>query len=375
MQVTVHDTIDDLGPAAIEPLEGSPLDFSYGVLRALERSLWGDLSVRYLAVNDGGALAAFTPLFVGTNLNFNALLPRLVQSGYAALLDSMGVGAGYSVAVAGCPLSDRGWIPTHPEADPHAVVKILLPEIEAVARACGADFLMLKDIHEKFPETGQFLKAGFVQTYSLPGVSLATPYGSFDEYIEHRTKNGRKHFRKNSRKAVERGLSVSFHEDFAELVPAVYPLFRQTFLKAKYHFEELSPYFYRECAASRSPRTELLVCEKEGRRVGSVMLVWNSREFAIKRVGVDYAHEESGLVYNVMMYEGMRRAIERGVPQVSLGQSTYVPKTRLGGVMQNLHLYLKGFKLSLHASFPVQRLWLRRYRSDRVLQTLGEPAE
>lgn len=374
MHVAVYDTIDELGPGAIEPLEGSTLDFSYGLLRAVERSLWGDLSVRYLAVRDGADLAAFTPVYIGANLNFNALMPRLVQRGYSALLDWVGGAAGYSIAVVGCLLSDRGWIPTHPEADAAAVVRLMLPEIDRVAREGGADFCMLKDIHERFPESHQFLKAGFVQTYSLPGVRVETPYASFDDYLRHRSKNGRKHARKNFRKAEGR-LRVRSHPDFAGLVPAVYPLFRQTFLKAQFHFEELSPYFYRECAASTSPRSELLVCEKGGERVGSVMLLYNSKELQIKRVGVDYAQEDSGLVYNMMMYEGMRRAIELGIPGVSLGQSTYTPKTRLGGEMETLFLFLKGYKLPLQASFPLQKLWLRRYQSARVQQTLQESPE
>lgn len=374
MDVVVYDTIDEIGPGAIEPLEGSPLDFSYGLLRAVERSLWGDLTVRYLAVRDGDALAAFTPVYVGSNLNFNALMPRIVQRGYAALVDWVGGAAGYSIAVVGCLLSDRGGIPTHPEADPAAVVRLMLPEVERLAREAGADFCMLKDIREHFPETHQFLKAGFVRTNSLPGVRVETPYASFDDYLGHRSKNGRKHARKNFRKAEGR-LSVRSYPDFGGLVPAVYPLFRQTFLKAQFHFEELSPYFYRECAASTSPRSELLVCEKGGRRVGAVMLLYNSKELQIKRVGVDYAQEDSGLTYNIMMYEGLRRAIELGVPVVSLGQSTYTPKTRLGGEMENLFLFLKGYKLPLHATFPLQKLWLRRYHSARVQQTLEEPPE
>lgn len=374
MHAIVYDTIDDIGADAIEPLEGSTLDFSYGLLRALERSLWGDLSVKYLCVRDGDALAAFTPVYIGTNLNFNALMPRIIQRVYNALINCMGSAAGYSIAVVGCPLSDRGGIPTHPEADPAAVVGIMLPEIERLAREGDADFCMLKDIPERFPEAHQFLRAGFVQTYSLPGVRVETPYASFDDYLGHRSKNGRKHARKNFRKAEGR-LSVRFHPDFKELVSAVYPLFRQTFLKAQFHFEELSPYFYSECAASTRPRSELLVCEKEGRRVGAVMLLYNSKELQIKRVGVDYAQEDSGLIYNIMMYEGMRRAIELGIPAVSLGQSTYIPKTRLGGEMENLSLFLKGYKSPLHASFTLQKLWLRRYQSERVQQTLQELPE
>ena len=43
MRCAVYESIDDIGADRIAPLQGSVVDFSYGVLRALERSVWGDL--------------------------------------------------------------------------------------------------------------------------------------------------------------------------------------------------------------------------------------------------------------------------------------------------------------------------------------------
>src|SRR5688572_11138185 len=155
MHALVFDSIDQIGWEAIEPLAGYPLDFSYGLLRAVERSLWGDLSVRYLAVEEDNAIVAFTPIYIGTNLNFNALLPRLIQRSYVFMVDRLGAASGYTVAVVGCLMSDKGCIPTHPDCNTRAIVALMLPEIERIARAGGADFCILKDIHEDFPETRQ----------------------------------------------------------------------------------------------------------------------------------------------------------------------------------------------------------------------------
>jgi len=98
MHALVFDSIDQIGWEAIEPLAGSPVDFSYGLLRAVERSLWGDLSVRYLAVEEDKAIVAFTPIYIGTNLNFNALLPRFIQRSYVSMVDSLGA-AGLATTV------------------------------------------------------------------------------------------------------------------------------------------------------------------------------------------------------------------------------------------------------------------------------------
>ncbi len=369
MHTAVYDSIDEIGARRIEPLEGARLDFSYGLLRAIERSLWGDLTVKYLAVEAGDEMLAFTPIYIGANLNFNALLPGFVQSGYAALIKFFGQKAAYRIAVVGCLISDYGWIPMLRGGDARGIVKLMLPEIDRVAGAQGAHFCMLKDIRRDFPAIAEFVAAGYTQGFSLPTVSVPTAFKSFEDYVQNRSKNGRKHARKNGRKADGK-LALKTVADFSDLVPAVYPFFRRTFLKAKYQFEELSPRFFAECARSTQPRTELVICEKAGRIVGATLNFYDAQELQIKRVGVDYEQEETALIYNMMMYQGLRNAIERGIPRVSLGQSTYLPKTRLGGEMDDLYLFLKGYSAATRASFPAQRLWMERYRAERVLTTL-----
>src|SRR5579871_4234420 len=120
MRALVYESIDDIGAERLDPLP-TGLDFSFGLLRAMERSLWGELVVRYFTVesDDGGKVLAFTPAYIGSNLNFNALLPKAIQTGYNALVGSAGMAMATRVAVVGCLISDRGWIPMHPELEDH----------------------------------------------------------------------------------------------------------------------------------------------------------------------------------------------------------------------------------------------------------------
>src|SRR5215470_2441332 len=117
MRVVTHACIDDLGPARVTALPGSPVDFSFDVLRAMEKSLWGDIQVRYLAVEEGGATVAFTPVYVGTNVNFTAAMPKVIQRAYPWLLDHFGLGMAYRLVIAGSLFSDKGWIPMTPDCD------------------------------------------------------------------------------------------------------------------------------------------------------------------------------------------------------------------------------------------------------------------
>ena len=371
MHTETFSSIDQIGPDRMKDLEGSKLDFSHGLLRAIERSLWGGLTVKYISVADGNDIIAFTPVYIGTNLNFNALMPGFIQRSYAVMVDKLGLGAAYTVAVVGCLISDRGWIPARRGCDMQTVLSLLLPKIERVSRDHGAKFILIKDIHHEFQHSHKFVESGYVQVFSLPTIQVTTAFASFDKYLESLTKNGRKHARKTYRKA--RGmLALREITDFAPLIPSVYPLFRATFLKAKYQFEELSPQFFEECAHSTYPKTKMILCQKGSDIVGALLMFYDSREQLSKRIGIDYSQEDTALIYNLLMYEGLRHAVESGIEKVHLGQSTYVPKTRMGGQLDDQYLFLKPFSADLRISMPLQRSWLNRYRSERVLKNLRE---
>ena len=87
MHTQRYDSIAKIGAERIEPLQGSPVDFSYGLLRAMERSLWGDVQVHYLCVEQGRELLGFVPVYFGTNIEFMALMPGPVKAGYSALVE------------------------------------------------------------------------------------------------------------------------------------------------------------------------------------------------------------------------------------------------------------------------------------------------
>jgi hypothetical protein len=373
MQLALRTTLDEIAPQELQALSDGGLDFSYGLLAAVERSLWGHLSVVYLCVEDQGTLVAFTPVYLGSNLNFNALLPQVVQRSYRAQVDLLGTGAAYTVAVVGCLISDRGWIPMHPGLDRRAeALGLLLRAVDRLCHEHKADLALLKDIHQQYPddEKRQMAAVGYVQGYSLPTIRVDTGYGSFDDYLQsHLTKNGRKHARKAFRKAEGR-LRLRVLEDFEGMIPRVYPLFRGTFLKAKYQFEELPPRFFVECARSRWPRTELVLCEEKDDLVGALLIFYDETRQLNKRIGVDYDHPDGGLIYNLLNYQGLIRAIERRIPTVYLGQSTYLPKIRMGGQLEDQHLFVKGYNPVIRLSLPAQRAWMARYRAEKVLEGL-----
>jgi predicted N-acyltransferase len=338
----------------------------------MERSIWGELVVRYLTVeDDGGKVLAFTPVYIGSNLNFNALLPKAIQRGVDAMVGSLGMAMATRVAVVGCLISDRGWIPMHPELKDHATaIRLMLRELDRVAKERHAQLAMLKDIHRDFPAEDRAVMRdyGYTEGFSLPTIRINTAYGSFEEYLNKQmSKNGRKHARKQFHKA-EGVFSLRVIEDFESMIPRVFPLHRAVFLKAKYQFEELPPRFFVECARTKDPKTELVVCERiaDGRLVGSLMIFYNDREQQNKRIGIDYDIADSGLIYNLLNYTGIQRAIARGLTTLWLGQSSYIPKTRLGGEIEDQYLLIKAYDPMLKPTLPLQKWWMSRYSAANI---------
>lgn len=378
MRAQVYDSIDDIGSDRLETVP-TGLDFSFGLLRAMERSLWGELLVRYITVesNDGTVLA-FTPAYVGSNLNFNALLPKFIQTGYDSLVGSLGVAMATRVAVVGSLISDRGWIPMRPELeDRKGALRLLLGEIDRVAKKHTAQLGMLKDIHCGFPaeERALMRETGFTEGFSLPTIRVNTGYRSFEEFLAKQlTKNGRKHARKQFHKA-EGVYTLRVVEDFEQLIPRVFPLHRAVFLKAKYQFEELPPRFFVECARCTSPNTELVLCERsDGRIAGSLLIFYNDYEQQNKRIGIAYDLADSGLIYNLLNYTGIQRAIARGLPTLWLGQSSYLTKTRLGGEIEDQYLLIKAYDPVLKPTLPLQRWWMSRYSAENIRAGLEKGA-
>ena len=262
MHTQWYQRIDDLGAARIEPLEGSPIDFSYGLLRAVERTLWGDVHVRYIAVEEAGVLLGFLPVYYGTNIEFMAAMPGPIQRAYAGLVEHLGRGHAYRVAVAGSLISDRGYIPLLPGHDGDAIVDRMIAAIDELAAEQRLHLAFIKDIHQDFPHIGRFRRDDFVECHSLPTTRVDTHFTSQSDYIASLTANGRSIVRRALKKAAKE-FTIRYISDYADLVPRFFPLLRATYLKAQFKLEEPTPQFFAECAKIRD--SELLIAHQAGK--------------------------------------------------------------------------------------------------------------
>ncbi|GAB4180922.1 MAG: hypothetical protein Tsb002_00350 [Wenzhouxiangellaceae bacterium] len=367
MQRKIYHSIEEIGAETIAHFSGSSLDFSYGLLRAVEKALWGDLAVRYLTIEKNGEAIAFLPAYVGTNVNINALLPHKIQDGYIKLVRALGDLIKTRFVIAGSLISDKGWIPMRPESASAELVAEMAAFVDDFSREEKVKVSMIKDIHCEFPDSWKdcISQQGFERIYSLPTVIVDTDYAKFDDYVQGLKKNARKHARKVL-KAAEQAFEFEIVTEIQPYIDEIFPLFRNTYLKAKYQFDETTPYFLKYCAEIDDLGKELVLCRKNGKVVGALLNFYNDSEQLNKRIGIDYDQEETPLIYTSLMYQGMKTAIGRGLKRVYLGQSTYVPKLRLGGYAQDEYFYVKPYDPVLKLSMPMQHRWSSGYQAERV---------
>lgn len=367
MNRTMYESVAQLKPEEINILTGSPLDFSYGLLRAVEKGLWGDLDVRYLAIEDDGRILAMLPVYSGNNVNINALMPKWLQNAIDRFVRSFGLAQRTSFCMAGNPISDKGWIPMAEDVAGPELVEAMTAYVEQYAASLKVQLCLIKDIHDDFPDDWKAVieRHGFERTYSLPTVIVDTEFDTFDDYIAGLKKNARKHARKTLR-AADSLFDFETISDYGHMVDEIFPLLRGTYLKAKYQLDEGIPEFVHACSEVQDMGTELIVARKNGEVVGALINFFRDGEQLNKRIGIDYRQEETPLIYTSLMYQGIRSAVERGCKRVYLGQSTYVPKMRLGGRAEDMYFYVKPYDPLLKLMMPFSKRWSSDYMACKV---------
>jgi hypothetical protein len=76
----------------------------------------------------------------------------------------------------------------------------------------------------------------------------------------------------------------------------------------------------------------------------------------------------------LLNYTGIKRAIERGIATLWLGQSSYLVKTRMGGELEDQYLYIKAYDRVLKPTLPLQRWWMSRYSAEKIRAGLDNGA-
>ena len=200
---------------------------------------------------------------------------------------------------------------------------------------------------------------GYLRAPSLPGTRLDVRWRSLDEY----TSLLRKAFRRTIVKDRARAADLTFEivDDFHAYAEAAWKLYKSVLDKAENVFEELTLPFFQALAAFEQSSMVLAREKATGKLVGMELLLRGETTLQDIYTGVDYAHNKEQHIYFNLLYPVLGYAGEKGFKQLSLGQTSYTFKARLGVTPFSTFLYIRHrnklihsiLKIAKNALFPV----------------------
>ncbi len=371
MRVRLVDTIEAVDSASWDSLGGDPLS-THAVLRAVERAALPGVELRYATVEDAdGRLAGAAPLariaIDGERLTHGLFrwfihAARTVRPGFLRT----------TLSLCGTPLSvGNPPVRIAPHAHAAAVLSALARAMVEHAKPGEAPWLVFKEfgLSDRPAAEAAFGNAhtGWLLAPSEPNAVLPIEWSSYEAYLASLRSDYRYKIRKAARQFARAGCEVSV-APLAAYDSDLHRLYEAVLDRAAVQLERLTPAFFVELGKALGDRAWLLQFHCAGRVIGWVaMLLDGERAYDLFH-GIDYRENVRCALYFNQLAEVIRCAIERGVRQLSLGQSTETSKARFGARPVPLWIALRhrrravtrGMRAGRHILFPTRQVPTRR---------------
>lgn len=227
----------------------------------------------------------------------------------------------------------------------HEVVKALLQEMEAVS---SSNLFAMFEFTEEAASICEpaMQELGYIKAHSLPGTRMDVKWHSLDEYIESMRKAFRRTVVKDRKSAVD--IEFDILNDFSDVAEEAWHLYNNVLSKAEYIFESLTPEFFKEFAKYEQSRLVTARDRKTGKLIGIELLMCGETVIQDLYTGVDYSFDPSQKLYFNLIYPVIGYAGEQRFQTLSMGQTAYTFKARLGVKPYPLFIYIKHRNSFLH---------------------------
>ena len=347
-------------------LSGDDQQVTHRFVRTCQESGIEDASYRHVLVEQRGRLAAVATLSA-TTIQLDLLMQsRLMRNGVQHARRIHPTLLRMPIVFCGLPVSfGRSCIRIAPHADAAAAVTAVMRAAEDFARSTGAGLICFK---EHTPEEESVLdvlqRSGYARVPSLPACTLHCRWSSFDEYVTAMRSGYRRQLLADVRAGAASGLHARVLTDFHEQCEAVYRLYAEVMHRAKHRLEHLTPAFFRQLNTRLAGEVRVVLLERGTQLLGVAVLLERPGTMTFLLAGLDYRWNRQCHTYFNVIIEVIREAFRRGARTIELGQTSYRTKTRWGGELSPLWLYVRhrngmADKLLRSASgvlFPTTRL-------------------
>jgi len=324
------------------PDEAEGWDF----LQAVEPMPPPGFTLGALAVTRGDALLAAAPAFTVDYRIDTPLQGRLRQLG-DWLYGHVPRAVSFPVIGIGSPMSDTcsiGFCPSLGPAERAQVFAMMLAELHREARARKDWLLSLKGLRTEIAEefAPSLAEHGYMRVTSVPVVKLRLPFKTLEEYFASLPKKTAAYFRRKLRAAAE--LRIEYRTSLAGLEALVYKLFQSTLAQSKVdhgEFQQLDPAYFAKVVSELGDKAQLMLCWRGAELLSFQLFLIGADQVVAKQIGMKYPEARAYNLYFVNWIELIKRAIERRVPLVEMGATTYATKLLFGGYLERRWLYFR----------------------------------
>lgn len=352
---------------------------TWDYFRACETASPDGMTASAIGVYDADTLVACAPLFrtdyrldmslegalkpVGDWLYRN--LPKLV------VMPVLGIG---SPLTEECPIGfDPGFAP---DARREAF-DALIAGVEAHAAEQKIALIALKDVTDRDGEwtTQPLDKSGFCRVGTLPLATLHLPFKDEAEYLASLSASMRSDVRKKLRRATQ--VEITYRDDIIGVEEEISSLFQETRAnrKADYgSFDDVPEAYFREVMANAAGKALVMLARVDGQLVSfNIALIEKDRVLA-KYIGMRYPAAREHNLYFVNWMAMVRFCLQRGIPWMQTGQTTYQQKVRLGCKLKRSYVFFKHRSSLINPLFRLFGPMMAFDKMEPDLQELGDKA-
>ncbi|MDX2258856.1 MAG: GNAT family N-acetyltransferase [Hyphomicrobiaceae bacterium] len=376
-----HASIAEIDRAAWDHLFAGHAE-DWGYFRACELSNPAHFTLSAVAAYHGGRLVAAAPVF-RIDYRLDTSLPQALR-GLSTAIERMAPRLVRMPVIGfGSPMTEECPIGLSPDLDHNerrAAIAALLDGIEAHAKATGVTIIALKDVTEATrQEAGAALAGrGYTRMASLPIAIVPLPAGGLPAYFASLSQKARKSLRKKHVQSQSSdSVTVTIADSLAGIEAEAMALYRQTRAnrgQSYEGFDEVPEDYFRQVLAAARGTAKVFILRVGERLAGfSLVLVEKDRVIA-KFIGMDYEIARQHNIYFVNWLAVVEYCYANGIATVQAGQTTYLPKSRLGAVLRRSSVYFKHRGLVLGALFRWIGPKLSFDAVDPDLKELGDKA-